>query len=46
MESSELVRQALGEDVFEYVLRNKKSEWAEYSRQVSEYELQRYLPVL
>ena len=46
MESSDLVREALGSDVFEYVLRNKKAEWAEYSRQVSEYELDRYLPVL
>ncbi|CAB4612779.1 unannotated protein [freshwater metagenome] len=46
MESSSLVREALGEDVFEYVLRNKRSEWAEYRRQVSAYELNRYLPVL
>ena len=46
MESSDLVREALGSDVFEYVLRNKKAEWADYSRQVSEYELDRYLPVL
>ena len=46
MESSSLVREALGEDVFEYVLRNKKAEWAEYRRQVSAYELDRYLPVL
>ena len=46
MESSDLVREALGNDVFEYVLRNKKAEWTEYSRQVSEYELDRYLPVL
>ena len=46
MEKSALVREALGEDVFEYVLRNKRSEWAEYRRQVSAYELNRYLPVL
>ncbi len=46
MESSELVRQALGEDVFEYVLRNKKAEWADYRKQVSAYEIDRYLPVL
>jgi glutamine synthetase len=46
MESSTLVRDALGADVFEYVLRNKKAEWAEYRRQVSAYELDRYLPVL
>jgi glutamine synthetase len=46
MESSDLVRQTLGEDVFEYVLRNKKSEWEEYRKQVSAYELDRYLPIL
>ena len=46
MEKSELVREALGESVFEYVLRNKRSEWQEYRRQVSQFELDRYLPVL
>ena len=46
METSSLVREALGADVFEYVLRNKRAEWADYRRQVSAYELNRYLPVL
>jgi len=46
MESSALVRETLGEDVFEYVLRNKRAEWLEYRRQVSAYELDRYLPIL
>ncbi len=46
MEKSALVRQTLGEHVFEYVLRNKRAEWLDYSRQVSAYELDRYLPVL
>ena len=46
MEKSELVRQTLGEHVFEYVLRNKRAEWHDYRRQVSAYELDRYLPVL
>ena len=46
MEKSDLVREALGEHVFEYVLLNKRAEWLEYSRQVSAYELDRYLPVL
>lgn len=46
MEKSELVRETLGEHVFEYVLRNKRAEWRDYSRQVSAYELDRYLPVL
>jgi glutamine synthetase len=46
MEKSELVRETLGENVFEYVLRNKRAEWLDYRRQVSQYELDRYLPVL
>jgi glutamine synthetase len=46
MEKSELVRETLGESVFEYVLRNKRAEWLDYRRQVSQFELDRYLPVL
>jgi glutamine synthetase len=46
MERSELVRQTLGESVFEYVLRNKRAEWNEYRKQVSAYEVNRYLPIL
>ena len=46
MEKSELVREVLGESVFEYVLRNKRAEWQEYRREVTAFELDRYLPVL
>lgn len=46
MEQSELVRETLGEHVFEYVLRNKRAEWDDYRHQVSAYELDRYLPIL
>jgi glutamine synthetase len=46
MAGSELVRATLGEDVFEYVLLNKRAEWNEYRKQVSAFELDRYLPVL
>jgi glutamine synthetase len=46
MEKSALVRETLGEHVFEYVLRNKRAEWQDYRRQVSAYELDRYIPVL
>ncbi len=46
METSDLVRETLGEHVFEYVLRNKRAEWLDYRRQVSQFELDRYLPVL
>ncbi len=43
MEGSDLVREALGEHIFEWFLRNKRAEWAGYRTHVSSYELQRYL---
>jgi glutamine synthetase len=46
MESSELVAEALGEHVFDYFLRNKRTEWEEYRRVVTPYERQRYLTAL
>ncbi|HVV30057.1 MAG TPA: glutamine synthetase family protein [Mycobacteriales bacterium] len=46
MESSELVAEALGEHVFDFFLRNKQSEWEDYRRMVTPYELDRYLPTL
>ncbi len=44
MERSELVKEALGDHIFEWFLRNKRSEWADYKAHVSPWELQRYLP--
>ena len=46
MERSELVAETLGEGVFDYFLRNKKAEWAEYRHQITAFELNRYLPML
>ncbi len=46
MEHSELVAQTLGEHVFEWFLRNKRSEWDDYTRQITPFELVRYLPAL
>jgi glutamine synthetase len=46
METSDLVREALGEHVFGFFIRNKRQEWAEYKTQVSQFELDRYLPRL
>jgi glutamine synthetase len=43
MEGSELVAEALGEHVFEYFIRNKRTEWADYKSQVTPWELDRYL---
>ena len=45
-EKSELVKEALGEHVFESFIQNKKIEWNQYKAQVTNYELQRYLPIL
>jgi glutamine synthetase len=44
MEGSELVAEALGEHIFEWFLRNKRSEWFDYKSQVTQFELDRYLP--
>ena len=46
MQESELAAETLGEHVFDFFLRNKREEWNEYRRQVTEYELDRYLPRL
>ena len=46
MQGSELVAEALGEQVFDFFLRNKREERQEYRPQVTEFELDRYLPVL
>ncbi|MFM9378205.1 glutamine synthetase family protein [Gordonia sp. VNK21] len=45
MERSELVAEALGEHVFDYFLRNKWAEWADYRALVTPYELKNYLPL-
>ncbi len=45
-ESSDVVRQALGDHVFHSFIQNKKIEWDLYRTSVTDYELKRYLPVL
>ncbi len=46
MESSDLVREALGDQVFEWILRNKRAEWMSYHTRVTPYEIEEYLPLL
>jgi glutamine synthetase len=46
MEESELVAQTLGEQVFNFVLLNKRQEWREYRAQVTPYELKSNLEML
>ena len=43
MEGSELVREALGEHIFEWFLRNKRVEWRDYKTHISQFEFNRYL---
>jgi len=45
-EMSPLVREALGDHVFEAFIVNKRKEWDDYRMNVSQWELERYLPVL
>jgi len=45
-EKSDLVRNALGDHIFEKFIENKKIEWDNYRVHVSEYEVKKYLPVL
>lgn len=45
-ENSELVKKALGEELFHFFIRNKKMEWDEYKAQVTQYETNKYLPIL
>lgn len=43
---SDLMREALGDHIFESLIANKIEEWDEYRTHVSRYELDKYLPKL
>jgi glutamine synthetase len=45
-ERSELMRETLGEHVFIKLIENKKAEWNKFKAQVTQFELEQYLPVL
>jgi glutamine synthetase len=45
-EKSELVKETLGDHVFEKFIENKKIEWDQYRTHVSQFELEKYLPIL
>ena len=45
IEKSELVREALGDHVFNKFIENKKIEWDQYRTHVSQYELDKYLAI-
>jgi len=45
VEKSDLVRGALGEHIFKKFIENKKIEWDLYRTHVSQYEIEKYLPI-
>ncbi|HEX9884745.1 MAG TPA: glutamine synthetase, partial [Desulfobaccales bacterium] len=46
VEKSALVREALGDHIFDKFLENKQIEWDRFRMHVSAYEIERYLPIL
>jgi glutamine synthetase len=46
MEQSALAREVLGEHVFTTLLANKRFEWDRYRTQVTNFEIEEYLPLL
>jgi glutamine synthetase len=46
MEGSDMLRRALGDQVFEWFLINKKNEWNSYRSRVTPFEIDEYLPLL
>jgi glutamine synthetase len=46
VEQSELVRETLGDHIFNKFIANKKIEWDRYRTHVSQYEIEKYLPIL
>ena len=46
VEKSELVRETLGDHIFNNFIENKKIEWDYYRTHVSQYEIEKYLPIM
>ncbi|MBN1754622.1 glutamine synthetase [bacterium] len=46
MENSKLIRDTLGDELFDKYIKNKKAEWEAYRIQVTNFELTNYLPNL
>jgi glutamine synthetase len=45
-ENSELLRETLGDHIFEQFIMSKKLEWDDYRIRIHPYEIERYLPIL
>jgi glutamine synthetase len=46
LENSDLVRETLGDHIFNQFVANKKIEWNRYRTHVTDYEIQNYYPIL
>jgi glutamine synthetase len=46
VEKSELVRETLGDHIFDKFIENKRIEWDSYRTHVSQYEIEKYLPIM
>jgi glutamine synthetase len=46
VQSSSLVRETLGDHIFNKFIENKKIEWDRYQTHVSQFEIEKYLPVM
>jgi glutamine synthetase len=46
MEDSALLKETLGEHIFENFLHVKQKEWSDYRTQVTKWEIEKYLPIL
>jgi glutamine synthetase len=44
-EKSEVLKEAVGEHIFEQLIKSKKIEWDDYRIRVQPYEIERYLPI-
>jgi len=45
VENSELVREALGDHIYNKFIENKKIEWDLYRTHISQFEIEKYLPI-
>ena len=45
-EQSKFLKETLGEHIFHSLIENKKIEWNEYCAEITNYELEKYLPIL
>jgi glutamine synthetase len=43
MEKDKMLREALGDHIFDHFLYNKRTEWSEYIKEIHNWELERYL---